>query len=74
MASFGIWLVVCLSLAYLKSVSMVQGEALSSMEVLEKPQRPRIFTSPEELKAYLTALGRYYATAGRNRYLFKYVQ
>ena len=69
MASYGLFLVVLLSLTYFNTVSTVQGEALNSMEILEKPQRPRVFTSPEDLKIYLGALGRYYATAGRNRYL-----
>jgi len=31
------------------------------------PERPEVFRSPEELKAYLRALNEYFAIAGRPR-------
>jgi hypothetical protein len=69
MASLGIWLVLLLSLAYLKSASVVTAEALGSMEIMEKPQRPRVFASAEELKSYLGKLQQYYSSQGRNRWV-----
>ncbi|CAG7721657.1 unnamed protein product [Allacma fusca] len=68
MGSFGFWLIVVLGVIYLQSESSVRGEALTSMEAEARPQRPRVFTSPDELRNYLEALSKYYALAGRPRF------
>lgn len=36
-------------------------------ENMSRPTRPKIFSTPEELKSYLEELGNFYAIAGRPR-------
>ncbi|KAK6620243.1 hypothetical protein RUM44_006644 [Polyplax serrata] len=37
-------------------------------ENMSRPTRPKIFSTPEELKSYLEELGNFYAIAGRPRF------
>jgi hypothetical protein len=46
-----------------------QDALLMGPENVIRPNRPKVFTSPEELRGYLEALSNYYAIAGRPRFL-----
>lgn len=45
------------------------GEPLpASGEIASRPTRPKVFTTPDQLRDYLQELGNYYAIEGRPRY------
>lgn len=41
----------------------------ASAEIASRPTRPKVFTSPDQLRDYLQELGNYYAIEGRPRYV-----
>ncbi|XP_069690689.1 pro-neuropeptide Y-like [Periplaneta americana] len=40
----------------------------ASGEIASRPTRPKVFTSPDQLRTYLQELGNYYAIEGRPRF------
>ena len=43
------------------------GAAAVAAESMARPIRPKVFTSPDELRSYLEQLSNYYAIVGRPR-------
>ncbi|XP_046404214.1 pro-neuropeptide Y-like [Ischnura elegans] len=60
--------VMLVSAVALLAVASAVADMAEGNGIATRPSRPRVFTSPEELRQYLAALSNYYAIEGRPRF------
>jgi hypothetical protein len=65
-------LIVCLCVVISMAMPCWSDPLPASTEIASRPTRPKVFTSPDQLRDYLQELGNYYAIEGRPRYVIGY--
>jgi hypothetical protein len=60
-------LVACVCVVVSMAMPCWSDPLPAGAEIASRPTRPKVFTSPDQLKDYLQELGNYYAIEGRPR-------
>jgi len=60
-------LVACVCVVVSMAMPCWSDPLPASGEIASRPTRPKVFTSPDQLRDYLQELGNYYAIEGRPR-------
>jgi len=62
-------LVACVCVVVSMAMPCGSDPLPASGEIASRPTRPKVFTSPDQLRDYLQELGNYYAIEGRPRFV-----
>jgi hypothetical protein len=64
-------LLACLCVVISMAMPCWSDPLPASAEIASRPTRPKVFTSPDQLRDYLQELGNYYAIEGRPRCVWR---